>query len=73
MESTLLNQTWWGFSNNSKNAPVFQHSCQSWFFKKNQWKHGSIIDKFHTIIPNILNQVGAPLFIENFMMIFPIS
>jgi hypothetical protein len=33
-KSTLLNQTWWGLSNNTKNAPKFQYSFQSWFFKK---------------------------------------
>jgi hypothetical protein len=32
-KSTLLNQTWWGLSNNTKNAPKFQYSFQSWFFK----------------------------------------
>jgi hypothetical protein len=34
MKSTLLNQTWWRLSNNTKNAPNFQYSFQSWFFKK---------------------------------------
>ncbi len=34
MKSTLLNQTWWGFSNNTENTPKFQYSFQSWFFKK---------------------------------------
>jgi hypothetical protein len=29
-------------------------------------KNGSIINRFHAIAPNILNQVVAPLFIENF-------
>jgi len=32
-KSTLLNQTWWGLSNNTKNAPKFQY-IQPWFFKK---------------------------------------
>jgi hypothetical protein len=34
MKSTLLNQTWWGLSNNTKNAPKFQYYFRSWFFKK---------------------------------------
>jgi len=34
MKSILLNQTWWGLSNNTKNAPKFQYSFQSWFLKK---------------------------------------
>ncbi len=33
---------------------------------KNSVKNGSIINRFHAIAPNILNQVVAPLFIENF-------
>jgi hypothetical protein len=33
-KSTLLNQTWWGLSNNTKNTPKFQYSFQFWFFKK---------------------------------------
>jgi hypothetical protein len=33
-KSILLNQTWQGLSNNTKNAPKFQYSFQSWFFKK---------------------------------------
>jgi hypothetical protein len=33
-KSTLLNQTWWGLSNNTKNAPKFQYSFQFWFFEK---------------------------------------
>jgi hypothetical protein len=33
-KSTLLNQTWWGLSNNAKNAPKFQYSLQFFFFKK---------------------------------------
>jgi hypothetical protein len=33
-KSTLLNQTWQGLSNNTKNTPKFQDSFQSWFFKK---------------------------------------
>jgi hypothetical protein len=32
--STLLNQIWWGLSNNTKNTPKFQYSFQFWFFKK---------------------------------------
>jgi hypothetical protein len=32
-KSTSLNQTWWRLSNNTKNAPKFQYSFQSWFFK----------------------------------------
>jgi hypothetical protein len=31
-KSTLLNQTRWGFSNNTKNAPKFQYSFQFWFW-----------------------------------------
>ncbi len=72
-KSTLLNQTWWGLSNNIKNAPKFQYNFQSWFFKNFNGKNGSIINRFHTIVPNIINQVGAPLFIENFLMISSIS
>jgi hypothetical protein len=34
MKSTLLNQTSWGLSSNTKNAPKFQCSFQSWYFKK---------------------------------------
>jgi hypothetical protein len=34
MKSTLLNQTWWGLSNNTNNTPKFQYSFQSRFFKK---------------------------------------
>ncbi len=37
-KSTLLNQTWWGLSNNTNNAPKFQYSFQSWFFQKIQKK-----------------------------------
>ncbi len=33
-KSTLLNQTWWGFSNNTKNVPKFQYNFESWLFKK---------------------------------------
>jgi hypothetical protein len=33
-KSTLLNQIWWRLSNNTKNAPKFQYSFQSWFLKK---------------------------------------
>jgi len=33
-KSTLLNQTWWRLSNDTKNTPKFQYSFQSWFFKK---------------------------------------
>ncbi len=32
-KSALLNQTCWKLSNNTKNAPKFQYSFQSWFFK----------------------------------------
>jgi len=33
-KSTLLNQIWWRFSNNTKNTPKFQYTFQSWFSKK---------------------------------------
>ncbi len=33
-KSNLLNQTWWGLSNITKNTPKSQYSFQSWFFKK---------------------------------------
>jgi len=33
-KSILLNQTWGGLPNNTKNAPKFQFTFQSWFFKK---------------------------------------
>jgi hypothetical protein len=32
MKSTLLNQTWWGFSNNTKDAPKFEYNFQFWFY-----------------------------------------
>jgi len=34
MKSTLLNQTWRGLSNNTKNTPKFRYKFQSWFLKK---------------------------------------
>ncbi len=33
-KSTSLNETWWRLSKNTKEAPKFQYSSQSWFFKK---------------------------------------
>jgi hypothetical protein len=72
-KSTLLNQAWWRLPNNTNNAPKFQYSFQSWFFKNFQWKNGSIINRFHTIAPNVLNQVSAPLVIEFFLMISSIT
>ncbi len=66
-KSTLLNQPWWKLSNNTKKAPIFQYNFFSFFLI--QWKNVLIINRIHTIIPNILNQVGAPVFIENFLMI----
>jgi len=68
-KSTLWNQTWWGLPNNTKNAPNFQYSIQSWFFQKIQWKNDSIFNRFHTVALNNLNQVVAPLFIEIVLMI----